>query len=237
MKAAILYSGHMRSFDLCLPNHAQYVHRHFPGADIYCATVRDEDSAKADLLPSGKIALVEKQPVFPLPPSCPAHFELNGRPYLHAGYPIITPPQGIIGQLWQLRNVWSLLPEGHDYDCFVRIRPDIYFHEYRHALPRFEIDALTPWWETWGGVNDRFAVLGRKAAEAYFTTFDRIGGLVAAGCPLHPETILHRSLETSGCAVHDNLMAIFSKWGKNGAALRGPVISGIDIAHACLKAR
>ena len=36
--------------------------------------------------------------------------------------------------------------------------------------------------------------MGQKAANSYFTTFCRIERLMDAGCPLHPETLVDRSL-------------------------------------------
>lgn len=238
MKTAILYSGHMRSFDKCLPNHAWMVHRHFPNADIYCATVFDADSHKVSLLESlgAKTLVCDKQPDFPLPPGCPEQWT-PGQCYMHEPFFISVSPAAVLGQLWQLENVWRLVKEPEQYDCFVRIRPDIWFHESTRNFPIFPVVALTPWWGRFGGINDRFAIFGRLAAERYFTTFSRVNELVSSGCPLHPESLLDASLSemsAGGFPMFNNLKnlnALFSTLRTSGE-MRPPEISASDIAFA-----
>jgi hypothetical protein len=101
----------------------------------------------------------------------------------------------------------------------VRLRPDLLFM--RFEIPS-EIDWLnngvrvvapdfcfTPWWSRWGGVNDRIALLGPLAAREYFTTFTKIERLMKAGCPLHPETIVDRSLRDGGIIPSHTLATEF----------------------------
>jgi hypothetical protein len=170
---------------------------------------------------------------------------------MHEPYWISASPAAILGQLWQLQNVWNLIPAGKEYDCYIRIRPDIWFQEFRtpqrkyaesanltercfsYDIPTELIwsnDAFTPWWGRFGGCNDRFAILGAKAAEAYFNTFSAVDRLIANGAPLHPETLIKRQLETEGCVINDRLWAVFGTLRTNGE-MRHPEISGVDIAH------
>lgn len=239
MKTAVLYSGHMRSFRHCLENHCHQVFRHFPEADYFLSTVEDEDSSSVDLLKecfSGQVREISVhplQPPFPLPPSVPADLARGDRKQ-GSPFEIVATPQGVIGQYWQLQNVWNLVPQDHDYECFIRIRPDIYFHEFTRTAPSFELDAHLPWWGRWGGCNDRFGLMGALAAEQYFTTFSRLTELTEMGCPLHPESLLKFSLERRGCVLHEKLKTSFSKMGRDGKILRGPEVDAIDIVHALM---
>jgi hypothetical protein len=148
------------------------------------------------------------------------------------------------------------------YDTIVRLRPDLWFRSFelpgrfasfsptpasaggheggekRGQMPGGEhaATALTPWWGRFGGVNDRFAILGPAAAQAYFTTYSRLPELLAAGCPLHPESLVKASLEAARCRVNDTLLVEFSKlYGPENPKLNGtfrdPEITSIDIAH------
>lgn len=230
MKTAILYSGHMRSFDRCAANHRWMVRRFFPKADVFCATVFDADAHKVKLLDAigAKTLVCDQQPVFTLPPGCPVVWAGPPSFYMHEPYAISASPSAIIGQLWQLQNVWGLIESPEQYDCFIRIRPDIYFHEFELRTPSIPEHAFIPAWGGFGGCNDRFALLGRDAAEMYFTTFSRINELIAKGCPLHPESLISASME--GCCVSSTLTT-FSKMGNDGKIARWPEIGATDIAR------
>lgn len=152
-----------------------------------------------------------------------------------------------------------------DFDLHLRLRPDSWFRDV--IMPRrlrkeshfqitparsdevrlggFKLDpairpdeCLTPWWGRFGGINDRLALMGPRAAAAYYGTYSRIPELVAAGCPLHPESLVRASLEAAGCYVDDTLWAMFSKLfplDHPDARLRGtfrdPEILTEDLAH------
>ena len=69
-------------------------------------------------------------------------------------------------------------------------------------------------------MNDRFAILGARAAEAWFTTYARLGELLALGCPLHQESLVAASLEQFGCKVSETLTADFSFVRQSGEGLQ-----------------
>lgn len=254
MKTAILISGHMRTFSRCLPTLAWHVFRLFPDADFYVSTVKDQDAHTVNLLreryPAAKIAVevVDAQPELPIPvPPVVPDWTL-GRMYGHEPYGISVHPQAILRQLWQLERVWRLAEkDAGNYDTFIRCRPDLWFRSFTkppsegspHGNGRPYISpsiAYTPWWGRFGAVNDRFAILGATAAEAYFTTFSRIPELLKAGCPLHPESLVKGSMEMAGAYVYDTLRAEFSKlYGPENPKLNGtfrdPEITMIDVAH------
>lgn len=244
MNTAIILTGAMRSFDKCLPNLQWHVFRHFPGAKFYVATADDEDAEKAALFdrltprPDFRIKLC-KQPEMIIPPGCPNEWT-PGKPYMHEPYHISVDPRAVLGQLWMLREGWRLYQEANEpADLIIRCRPDLWFHSFdsrfiaQAGWPTDE-SAFTPWWGQFGGVNDRFALLGKNAAEHYFTTYDKIPRLVSGGAPLHPETLVAASLRDGGCIIVDNLEAEFSTLRKSGE-MRPPEITMIDLAHAAMR--
>lgn len=243
MNVAILISGHMRTFRVCLPNLHWFVFRHFPGAAFFVSTVQDEDAESAELLRDkypGQVVEIEtvpEQPLLPMPPGVPLEVGWQrGQPFTHEPFAISVPPQAVLRQLWQLERVWRLFRTWRgngDVDVVIRCRPDLWFHGAKYPkYPKLH-DAFTPWWGRFGGVNDRFAVLGRYAAVQYFTTSSKVPALIERGCPLHPESLVAASLEHGGASISDRLKVEFSTIRKDGA--RPPEISGIDIAHAGLR--
>lgn len=236
----------MRSFERCLPALHWHVFRHFPGAEFYVSTVKDENATKATLLrdryPGARVEIevVKEQPEFPLPPGQPG-WKLGGF-YTHEPYAISVHPQAVLRQLWQLEQVWKLyatsnvIPAGGAavHDLVIRCRPDLYFQSSpfsfftKDDFPE-EHEALTPWWGRFGGVNDRFALLGAEAAEAYFTTFSQRETLINGGCPLHPESLIKAAVEEKSGECSP-LAVEFSTLRENGE-MRAPEISAIDLAH------
>lgn len=243
MKTAILITGHMRTFDRCLPTQAWHVYRHFPGADFYVSTVQDADAPKAELLhrhyPAAHVSIdiVEAQPDLPIPtdPVDP-NWQL-GAVYGHEPYALSVPPLAVLRQLWQLDHAWwhfTTAGNPEDYDLIIRARPDSYFHSFTppgQPIPADE--AHTPWWGRFGGINDRFALLGSQTAPHYFQTYRNLAALLESGCPLHPESLVKASLLSQPYNyLYDTLRAEFSTLKHESA--RPPEITPIDLAHAAL---
>ena len=108
---------------------------------------------------------------------------------------------------------------------FIRCRSDLHFYlcnighseevfencKYvRHTPFPFPKEAWTPYWGNYGGVNDRFAILGKDAAKAYFETYDNLALMLDEGCPFHPETLVARSMERNFISIHRTLTAEFA---------------------------
>ncbi len=238
----------MRTFDQCLPTIYWHVLRRFPGADCYISTIFDENQAKANLLAEKFPTFATKIAIAPIQPDCVSEIRaqgaflpaerMTGARYMFEPYAISVSPQNVLRQLWQLEQGWNLAAaSGKEYDIFVRIRPDLFFHGLE--LPDLEGAsdrlALLPWWGQFGGVNDRFAILGRAAAQYYFTTYSRTSGLLKMGCPLHPETLVLSSLEYI-CRREDmrKIPAEFSTL-RDKNQMRGPEISPFDMANAGMR--
>lgn len=220
---AVIYTGQARTFAHCFKSQYFQVLRKLSNPTFFVSVADDEDADSMRLLesrfPPDKVHYEKvKQPEFIPPPWTHANGDLAGNSAFHASYPPSADDQGILKQLWALARGWEFLKEQAnplDFDYFLRIRPDLAFH-------RFEFDwyigqhiALTPWWARWGGVNDRVAVLGRIAAEAYFTAFNERQAMFDEGCPLHPETLINYALERKGCNVCHTLPTEFTTVRKN----------------------
>ncbi|HEU5078234.1 MAG TPA: hypothetical protein VFT72_03440 [Opitutaceae bacterium] len=96
-------------------------------------------------------------------------------------------------------TLWEENETNVDETVFVYLRPDMIYHD---SLPLQDILTafqkygpnlfLTPFWATFGGLNDRMAVLGSHAARAYghriqiMDTF-----LTEVGAGMHAETFVH----------------------------------------------
>lgn len=242
MQTAIIISGHMRSFDACLPRLIAHVFSKFDGAHFYVSTVADEDAHKAKLLvecfgPDRVTISVEESQ-----PDCidelrakgcalPGAWE-RGRAYMRERYPISVHPQAVARQLWQLERAWAMVPEGKHLQ-FVRVRPDLWFHSLDWDVRRWTStgrEVATPWWGRFDGVNDRFAIMGEGAARAYFTTYSQIPEILRDGGDLHPETLIARALIRNNCAAPSELNALFSTRRTNGE-IRPPEIITVDIQH------
>lgn len=252
MKTAIVIVGHTRTFDRCLPTQHWNVYRYHPDADFFVSTVKDADSHKVDLLGAKyghdrvRVDMVDSQPdcvseMRGLGVNLPAEWH-RGQPYTHEPYAISVHPQAVLRQLWQLNRAWTAFPELASYDCVIRTRPDLWFQSQCKgvaqsvgmpptdtALALFASSmARVPNWGSFGGVNDRFAVLSRPAAAAYFTTYAKIPALIADGCPIHPESLVAASMEAAGVLILRNLAVMFATLRGNGE-FRQPEITSADL--------
>lgn len=198
MKCAILLSGNCRTLASCFPNAYWHVLRHFPNASVFASFGEDAQAASSEVIrtrfPKAHIEIVA-QPEFP-----EAAKMAEGA--LHSGYPCSAAPQNVMRAFWHYKRVWGMIPEGQEFDVYVRIRPDLWFQEYEPpTLTLIEKwECLTAPWGSYGGINDRFAIMGWQAAQRYFTAFDRIGQLLSEGCPFHPETLTRAAVEQDGVA-------------------------------------
>ena len=242
MKTAIILTGELRSFEKCLPNLRWTVFRHFPEARFFVCCHDDENAHKASLLKQAYPDKVEvrvlKQPPMVAPKGCPAKWT-QGQPYMHEPYHISVPPAAVLGQLWFLREGWRLYEETRieEAELVIRCRPDLWFHSFE--MPEWDAvtwkknEAYTPIWGSFGGCNDRFALLNPLAAKAYFETYDRLSSFIADGAPLHPETLVKHSMNFDGVRLKP-LNAIFSTLRTTGE-MRPPEITVHDIINLPLK--
>ena len=211
----VLLSGQNRTFGANVANLYWSVFRKLENPVFYFSIADDAEAKDAHMLeayyPADRIHIERvKQPDdFPkMPPFVLAK---------HAPYaPTPNNPSvvlSIMRQLWAYKRVWQFMVEktGENYDgTFLRVRPDLFFHRFDMPPLPYPSDFYGPWKATCGGVNDRFSVMGGRAAYAYFMAFDHLTTFLDAGCPLHPESIQLAALEAAGCAVMNTLSAEFT---------------------------
>ena len=240
MQIAVVYVGAMRSFDRCFATHRWHVLRKLGPVSFFVSTVKDADTEKLGLIRTQFPGSVLVSDVVEAQPDCVAMLRaegvtlpaewVHGKHYTHEPYAISVHPQAVARQLWQLSRAWSVFGDAlRNYDIIIRIRPDLWFHSADFTINPAQQGARVPWWGRFGGVNDRFAVLDPRSAEAYFDTFLFIKELMVIGCPIHPESLVMGSLELNDCKIDATLAAEFSTLRTNGE-MRSPEISASDMA-------
>lgn len=141
-----------------------------------------------------------------------------GKLFTHEPHAITASPQGVLKQLWHLNRVWDFFnenDEAHTFDVVVRLRPDLWFHEPVPVRVANRGECYLPNWGSFGGYNDRFAIMHNNVAAHYFGAFNRLEPLFQAGCPLHTESILRASLDAWAVNVV-KVPFVFSTLRENG---------------------
>ena len=254
MSTAILISGQLRTFAKCWPTQRWHVLRHFADPHFFI-TVQDgpEIQLTDDLrreYGADRVHVDARQD-----PDISEHLtpELAAA-YHQAPYTNAAPAHQLLLQHWYQQEVWNhferralykrergdpLPPEGSprlkDFDTIIRLRGDLWFHSLEWPMataPHVRV-CFTPAWGEFGGINDRFAVMGPEAARYYFTVFERIHELLAAGCPFHPESLVAASLEVGNVHLHRTLKTFFSTERLDGTR-RWPEITPMDMLNASL---
>lgn len=219
----------MRTWKTCAHTFKWHVARRFPGQlKFYFSTIQDADTESWKLTKTlfpdctAICDVVQEQPQLPEPAE-PVRFEPHARS---------VPMQAVLRQLWQLERAWWFYSIQGDAapDVIIRLRPDLFFHSFQFKYFPTKRQAQTPWWGRFGGINDRFAILDPLAAPDYFGTYSKLEKLTAAGCPIHPESLIKASLEDGKCEVYDKLGVEFSSLRNDGTS-RPPEISAVDVAN------
>lgn len=210
-RTAVLISGNMRSFSDTWRNQYWMFLRHLDDPHFFVSCANDSEAWSAELLKERfKNVFIERvdQPVLPEP-----KWELAA----HAAFCPTPNNQSVVQKMlrdfWHRKRAYEFCGEqssGIHFSTFIRLRPDLHFHRFKMPERVGILDAVTPYWGRYSGCNDRLAFVGREAASAYFGAFDAISGLLGAGCPLHPESLLGAALEAAGVDLRHELETEFS---------------------------
>ena len=107
--------------------------------------------------------------------------------------------RNLMHQLQSLKRATALAKETNP-DVVVFARPDLQYHDdiplsaCRFAA-RFPSTCVVPIWNWWAGYNDRFAICGRNAFEAYGMRLDRaIEFAQSTGRSIHSESLVKFAL-------------------------------------------
>lgn len=112
-------------------------------------------------------------------------------------------------QLHSLARLWSLmvLLGVADDDLVLLLRPDLLYLDVldpsRHLAPLLngQADLIVPGWQSWGGVNDRFAFCTGSAARLYANRIRLFPGACEAMGRMHPESFLALTVRDNGLRI------------------------------------
>ena len=101
-------------------------------------------------------------------------------------------------QLRSLERVWSLLEllGAKEDDLVLLLRPDLLYLDMldpvRHLAPLLDrsADLIVPGWQSWGGLNDRFAFCNGHTAKLYATRIRLFSDACLAMRGMHAESFL-----------------------------------------------
>jgi hypothetical protein len=111
----------------------------------------------------------------------------------------------VLYQLVSLRKAWDLIEaSGKTFDRYVFLRPDLRLLNPIAPAELFPLmddkTAALPAWHGYGGFNDRIAICGAVAAQAYGSRVDLVEEYTRRA-PLHPERLLAHALWRKECEV------------------------------------
>lgn len=229
LKTVVIISGQLRSFAECLPSQRWQVYRRLTNPVFFVSCAKDDQAQEAELLkryyPEVHIEHIE-QPKQLLVPK----WDEPKVPQAAHPFPPSTDAQGILKQLWSLNRAWEFIGSAVEKgDWVIRQRPDLLMRRFERPNAydgganrggMFSDMAYLPAWSRWGGVNDRFGIMGASAAKAYFTTFQRVQELCDEGCPLHPESLVMGSMEKDHINIQNTLVAEFDTLRMDGMVIR-----------------
>ena len=228
MQDLVIYNGQARSFAQTVNSHWFRLLRHLDEPTVIVSVAADEQAKDMELLTK----FVKKTHIEYV--TQPNIKDPLVQPGMLGIYPPSTDPQGILKQLWSLYQAWQFAKNTVNVNAFdrvIRIRPDLVLDRVEFPVkPLQPNECHVPWWASWGGVNDRFALMGPEAAEYYYGTWINCGALLEEGCPLHPETLIYESLRDGDIYPQRDLQAEFVTLRLDGSVV--PMsITAADLAH------
>ncbi|CAH0287771.1 hypothetical protein [Roseomonas sp. CECT 9278] len=115
--------------------------------------------------------------------------------------------RNLLHQLLSLKRAWQHIRmlHGTSFDHFVFLRPDLQYLDpidITEAISRFTQpnSIAIPAWQSYEGLNDRFAIADAVAARAYANRIDRVVALCRQRA-LHSETLLRFVMTAAQCHV------------------------------------
>lgn len=204
----VFYSGQARTFNQCFYNQYWNVLRKLDDPEFFVCVANDAQAQDMTLLekrfPKDRIHYqVVTQPEFP-----EAAFLEDKN--LWSAYPRSAPVINVLRAFWFYQEAWKMGGKRAEEEgaLCVRLRPDLWFMDYNHPTgPIGPYDCHTVPWGAFGGINDRFALMGHVAASGYFSTLANFAHLMEIGCPIHPETLTKASVELAKGVCHQTLLS------------------------------
>ena len=110
--------------------------------------------------------------------------------------------KNLLMQLHSLKLAYLKIKQ-NECDVYLFVRPDLLIHEYipiKEFIEQYahKKAAMVPSWQWFGGLNDRFAVVSAKAADAYGLRYDQmLSYCLANKKPLHGESFIADCLKNN----------------------------------------
>jgi hypothetical protein len=195
MKTAILISGQMRTAKQCYKSIIDTL----PNGDYFVHAVLDENSQDAELFSPTRLLI---EPQFEQPERKEYSWQL-GRHCFGV--------QRVLKQLHSLKRTWDIFKSSIDhYDWIIRCRPDLMLTTLLEPKHLWEGDIIIPKFCNFFGLNDRFAILNKSAAEIYFNRLDLIDEYINAGGIFHPETFLLWSCQKNNLKINRTNISFYT---------------------------
>lgn len=174
-KVALLFSGQVRTLELCTPS----IRSVFPDCDVYAHAYGDENAPKAELLDPVRL-VIEPQREMP-----------ERKEYTWQVSKWCYGVQGVLKQLWSLKRVYEIYANaGGAHEWVVRCRYDIQYDGKLENFMEWNCDIILPKHDNWWGYNDRFAILRKDKAANYFLRYNQLDTYINHGGEMHPESFL-----------------------------------------------
>ena len=216
MKIAIVYFGLPRNSALCMPSIQAQVYDQMPEEasvvshyHFYVQSVVDNPRSgeKGAFDQSNYAAFADMQGALEAPGDCLTQWDFEGiKRYGDTWKDGFKSIANLVHQLHSLREVTHSVRKG-DPDVVIFLRPDLIYHD---PLPYSALKACQkhpnavyiPHWQWWNGLNDRFAICGRRAYDAYGERLE----LAKRFCetqqrPLNSERLLKYALHASKASL------------------------------------
>lgn len=192
MRIALLYSGFLRTWELCRANHIDNIYKQNKNIDLYFHTDADPSDEAYTIVDWRFYWTPLPEKLFYPDPNQPHPY--NDR----------KSPEGSVYQTlrqWQCNFVgFSIVPS--DYDVYVRIRPDLKFNG-PLVLQKPEPKTIyIPEGMDYRGINDQFAYGDYETMKAYFQVFENYHFLWRdKGVMFNSEVMQKANLEDKGITV------------------------------------
>jgi hypothetical protein len=189
MKIALIYSGHLRTWEECKENHRMNLWD--ANCDLFFYTYDDPRCAEFHRF----TRIPEEAYYHPT-------FD-NGHPF-HSNKRPETTIHNTLNQWHNNFTAWAITPKG--YDIYVRIRPDIRFDGMIY-LRNYTPDVLgektiyIPEGNDYGGVNDQFAFGDYNAMRVFYEVYLNHAKLWGEGIEFHSEGVQLENLRKEGVTI------------------------------------
>jgi hypothetical protein len=167
MSTAVIISGQMRTFAQCYPTQRWQIFRHYePDIHFFVSCVDDAQAGSAELLREHyQNVHIERytDPVLSVIPDSAG---------IHAPYKNAASHQKLLLQHWANKRAWDFFLDSgknrsREYSTIISsafVPTNTSTDSRSHQDPSV-FQCYCPWWGKFGGVNDRFAIMGFEAGS------------------------------------------------------------------------